>query len=237
MSTKGEKKKIKSLNAPHAVHIHRKENTWTIRTIAGAHKKENSISIGLALRNFTGLARTLSEAKQILKEGEVKINGKIRKNYRFGIGLFDIISIEKQKQYYRVLVDSKERVILKEIKQDSAEKLCKVEKKINTKKDKMDILVNGRTILKTEANVGDSLVINLPKGNVKEVLPLKKDSLIYITKGVHCTEQGKIKEIMPGTAKRKKLIKINSSNGKEYSTAAKNVFVIGKDKIILNELK
>ena len=48
-------------------------------------------------------------------------------------------------------------------------------------------------------------------------------------------ETNKIKEMIKGTTKREKLVKIEEE-GQEYETTAKNVFVIGKDKGALAEL-
>ena len=236
MSNKGERKKIKALNAPQSVHIHRKEAKWTVKTKAGAHKKDSSLSLGIALRNFTNLARQLNEAKTILLNGDVKVNGRIRKDYQFGIGLFDIVSIEKQKAFYRILKDKKGRVILKELKNDSNEKLSRVESKTVTNKGIQITTNDGLTITGTDAKVGDTLKLKVPENTVEELLPMESGAHIYITKGMHCSEQGKIIDIVPGTAKRKKLVKIEK-DGKEYATTAKNVFVIGKGKVALDELK
>jgi len=236
MSSKGEKKKTKALNAPKAVHIHRKENTWTVRTRAGAHAKGASVSLGVAIRNFTPLAKTLKEVKKILNNGDIKVNGRVKKDYGFGIGLFDIISIEKQKVFYRVLIDNKGRIILTEMKKESNEKLCRVEKKISTNKGIQLTTNDGITIMGTDAKVGDTLRISVPGNKVEEIFAMEKGAVVYITKGGHCAEQGKIAEIIPGTASRNKLIKVEKE-GKEYATTAKNIFIVGKDKIAIDEIK
>ena len=236
MSTKGERKKIKSLNAPKAVHIHRKEDTWTVKTKAGAHNKESSVALGIVLRNFIGLAKNLKEAKMILGNGDVKVNGKIRKAYQFSVGVFDVISIQKQKAFFRVLLDAKGRIILHDMKKDSNEKFSRVEKKKATKKGIQITTNDGLTIMDAKASVGDTLKITVPTGTVSEVYPLENGAPVYVIKGIHCSEQGKIVEIIPGRANRSKLVKIEQ-DGKEYSTTAQNVIVVGKNKVEVEELK
>jgi len=236
MAKKGEDKKTKALNAPKAVHIHRKENVWTVRTKAGAHKKENSVALGIVLRNFTSLARNMKEAKNILRASEVKVNGRVRKEYQFGVGLFDVISIEKQKLFYRVLIDNKGRIILTEMKKDSNHKLSRVETKKATSKGIQITTNDGITLIGTNAKVGDTLKINVPENKVEEVFAMEKGAVVYITKGTHCAEQGKVVEIIPGTASRDKLIKVEQE-GKEYATTAKNIFIVGKDKVAIDEIK
>jgi len=236
MSSKGEKKKTKALNAPKAVHIHRKENTWTVRTRAGAHTKEASVSLGIAIRNFTPLAKTLKEVKKILNNGDIKVNGRVRKDYGFGIGLFDVISIEKQKAFYRVLIDNKGRIILTEMKKESNEKLSRVESKISTAKGIQLTTNDGMIFIGTDAKVGDTLRVSVPENKVKEIFAMEKGVVVYITKGAHCAEQGKIAEIIPGTVTKDKLIKVEKE-GKEYSTTAKNIFIVGKEKVAIDEIK
>ncbi len=236
MSSKGEKKKLKSLNAPRAVHIKRKENKWTIRTSAGAYKKEDSVALGIVLRDFIGVAVNLREAKEILKKGEIKVNGKIKTEHKFGVGLFDIISIENQEKEYRVVYDKKRRVILKELKNKSNEKISKIMFKRITKKGIQITTNEGMVFIGAKGNVGDSLKIKVPEGKIEELIELKEGALIYITKGSHCSEKGRIKEIVKGTAKREKLVKIEQEK-REFETLERNVIVIGEKEEAIKDLK
>ncbi len=236
MSNKGEKKKIKALNAPKAVKLKRKEQAWTIRTRAGAHKLNDSVSLGMVLRNYLGLAGTMREAKTILLAGDIKINGRIRKDYRLGVGLFDTISIEKQKKNYRVIFDKKRRIQLKELEKNSNEKISKVVSKKATRKGVQITTNDGRIFINDKAKVGDSLKIKDPEGKIEEILEMKEGALAYITKGTHCSEKGKIKEIVKGTAKREKLVKIIQDEN-EFETIAENIMVIGEKEEAIGDLK
>jgi small subunit ribosomal protein S4e len=236
MSKKGETKKTKALNVSKAVHIRRKENVWTVRTKAGPHKKDLSVALGIILRNFTQLARTMKEVKAILNAGEVKINGVVRKSHQFSVGLFDIVSIEKQELNYRVMLDKAGRIILKELKNPSNEKLCKVTHKKATSKGIQLTTNDGRTFIGAKANVGDTLKIKVPENKIEEVLSLEKGSLVYIFKGSHCAEKGKVLDIVPGTIKREKLVKIQGEE-KEYETTECNIFIIGKNSEAIADIK
>jgi small subunit ribosomal protein S4e len=236
MSKKGEKKTAKALSAPKAVHISRKHNTWTVRTKAGAYKRTDSVSIGIVLRDYIKLATTLKEAKKMLREGEVKINGVARKDYQYGVGLFDIITIEKQEVSFRVLFDAKRRVIVSELKNKSNEKLSRVEYKRTTKKGVQITTNDGRTFINNKASVGDTIQIKVPENKIEAVLVAKEGAIVYITKGTHCAGTGKIKEIVPGSANRKKLVKIEK-DGKDFETTMESVFVVGDKDIVLGDLK
>ena len=236
MSNKGENKKAKAVSAPKAVHISRKEHKWTIRTKAGPHNKQTSIALGLILRNFAQLARTMKEAKTILNHGEIKVNGVVRTDRQFPVGLFDAISIEKQKLFYRIMLDDKERLVLKNMEKESKEKVSKIVNKVMTTIGVQTTTNDGRTFLDLKANIGDSVKLALPEGKVEEVLEFKSGAVAYITKGAHCSKIAVIKEIISGTSRRAKLVKLIEGK-QEFETVAGNVFVIGKNKPALGDIQ
>ncbi len=227
MSKKGENKKVKTLNAPKSMKINRKKTEWSVRTKAGTHKKEDSAPIGMILRDEIGIAKNLREAKIILKNGEVKINGKVRKKHNFPVGLFDVISLEKQKEYYRVVFDKKRRIRVKKFEKELKDKINKIEFK-KKKGKKIQLTTNeGIVIMHDIGNVGDSIKVSIPEGKITKLLEMKVGSIVYIKKGVHCSETGTIKEIAKGNIRREKLVMIDQGKEK-FETTAKNIVVIGE---------
>jgi small subunit ribosomal protein S4e len=229
MSSKGENKKAKAVSAPKSVRIHRKEGFWTIRTKAGPHNKSASIALGIILRDFAGITSTLKETKHVLQKGEVKVNGVVRKNHQFPAGLFDVVAVEKQKLFFRVMLDSKGRLIANPLEKESKEKISKVINKTMTSKGVQLTTNDGRTYYGVKANIGDSLKIGMPQGKIEEVLEFKEGALAYITKGAHCSSTATIKAIVPGTARKDKLVKFTIGK-QELETVAGSIFVIGKGK-------
>jgi small subunit ribosomal protein S4e len=236
MSSKGEKKKVKALNASKTVQISRKENTWTVNTRAGAYKSRDSVALGIILRNYIKIARNMSEAKMLLRDREIKVNGIIRKDYRLAVGLFDIISIEKQEKNYRMIFDKKRRLQAVEIEKGQNEKISKIIFKKTTKKGIQITTNDGRVYVNQKANTNDSLKIKLPEGKIEKVFEMKEGNLAYITKGTHCSKKGIIKEIQKGTAKREKLVRLEIE-GKEIETIMKNIIIIGEKEEAIKDLK
>lgn len=229
MSRKGQNKKMKTISMPKAINTSRKETAWTVNTSAGPHTRETSVALGIVIRNYTGIVNTMKEAKKILNNGEVKVNGVVRKEHQFPIGLFDVISMAKQKIFFRMVFDAKGRLVLKSIDSDAKEKLSKVTGKVMTSKGLQITTDDARTYLGVKAKVGDSLKVSLPSGKVTEVIEFKEGAVAYVTKGAHCSETAKIAGIVEGTEKKAKLVKLAS--GKEtFETTAKNIHVVGKDK-------
>ncbi|MFA5357941.1 MAG: hypothetical protein WC308_03395 [archaeon] len=239
MSAKGESKSCKAVSAPKIVRLSRKERVWTIRVKAGPHKKEFAVALGVVLRDFAKLGNTLKETKKIINEGMVKINGVVRKDHQFAVGIFDIISIEKQKLFYRVLIDSKGRIVIKEMKKASNEKLCKVEGKKVTKQGIIVLTNDGRMLKNVKAKVGDTIKLSVPENKLEKVFEMKEGSIAYLINGTHAGEKAKITGIVSGTATRKKLVKMEllGEEKKEFETTVEKVFVIGDKNVELEELK
>jgi small subunit ribosomal protein S4e len=235
MSNKGESKQTKSRSMPKQIHVSKKETYWIIHTKSGPHSKSTSMPLGLIVRNFAKIATTLREAKAVLNHGEIKVNGVIRKDHQFPVGLFDVVAIEKQKLFFRVLLDDKERLILKAIDKESKEKVSKVTNKIMTKNGVQITTNDGRTYFGVKANVEDSLKLKLPDGKVEEIIKFEEGAAAYVTKGAHASETATVKGIISGTARRRKLVKLANKN-EEFETIAENVFIIGKGKSAMQEM-
>src|SRR4030042_268158 len=123
-------KHLKRLNAPRTLKLHRKERKWTIRAMPGPHKLDKSIPLGLAVRDYLNLCDTYKEAKRIISNGEILVDGVKRKDIKFPCGLMDVISIPKLKKDYRLLYDRRGKLTLTEISSENAEwKLCRIENK------------------------------------------------------------------------------------------------------------
>lgn len=64
------------------------------------------------------------------KEVNVKVDGKVRRDRGFPVGVMDVVSIEKTGEKFRILYDVKGRFVLKALKEGEANyKLLKVTKK------------------------------------------------------------------------------------------------------------
>jgi small subunit ribosomal protein S4e len=219
------KNHLKRIASPRTWTIDRKGGIFTTRPKPGAHKHENGLALGTVLRDFLGLAKTTSEVKKLLNNNQILVDGKARKDHKFIVGLFDVLTVESMKKSYRLYFDHKGRIIIKEISAEEAKiKPCKIVGKTLVTKGKIQYnLHDGKNVLSdTKANVGDTLLLTLPS-TVKEVLPLQKGATVYLTKGKHSGDVGQFKEI-------KKQEAIYTVDKKDIETAKEYLFVIGKEK-------
>ncbi|MEW6295415.1 MAG: 30S ribosomal protein S4e [Candidatus Diapherotrites archaeon] len=233
MAGKGGARTEKRISSGKIRSLKRKEKVFTLKPMPGPHKGKDSIPLGLILRDALGIASNAREAKRILNAGKVKVDLIERKELKFPVGLFDVISIEEAKKNYRVVLDGKGRIQLKEINpKEKNFKLCKITSKKALKKGLTQYGTNdGRSFIdkKPEYRKGDSLKIELPEQKIIERIELKKGNTAFMAGGKHVGTTGTIKEIIEGTQRREKIILIEGKE-KEFRTKAENVFVVGEKK-------
>ncbi|MBU1121062.1 30S ribosomal protein S4e, partial [Candidatus Micrarchaeota archaeon] len=212
MGKKGGKKSEKRIASSKTRRLNRKEKTFTIKCLPGPHSKGYSIPLGFVLRDLLGYASNLREAKRIIRDGKVMVDGRVRKEIRFPVGMFDLISIKEMKKHFVLLFDEKGRLKVDELKKKGPlTKLCKVTGKRKIKKGRQQLSTNdGRSFLeeKIEIKVGDTIKIELPSGKILSAISLKKGNLAFISGGTHVGSIAKITEISEGTITREKLVEL-----------------------------
>jgi small subunit ribosomal protein S4e len=188
--------------------------------------------LALVLRELLGLASNLKEAKTILNQRSVLVDGLVRTDKGFPVGLFDLVALPEKKESYRALFDGKGRVRLVAVEPKTSHKIAKVVGKTAAPKGLIELrLHDGKvlTVKKTGLKVGDSVKISLPDQKVVEEVPLAKGQLVYIVSGKHVNERAKIKEIFPGTIARGRIVTLEEKD-KTFQTTEKSLVVVGKEK-------
>ena len=185
-------------------------------------RQRNGIPLLVVLRDMLKLGRTRKEIKKILNEGNIAVNGKMRKDERFSLLVFDIITIKKINKNYRIIL-SKRKFQAEEIKEkDAAERICRINGKKAIGKNKVQLnLDNGENILYNgKAKTGESAVIGLNEKKIIRVLPVQKNAKVFISVGKHKGEEGIIREIKERTA-------IIGIDKKDVEIQKKDLTVIG----------
>src|SRR5512136_2891005 len=91
------------LAAPISWPIERKTHAWVVGANAGSHSMQTGIPLLIVVRDMLKLGTNSREAKKIINEGNILVDGVPRKDYKFMTGLFDIISLPEINQHYCVL--------------------------------------------------------------------------------------------------------------------------------------
>ncbi|MGB9133833.1 MAG: 30S ribosomal protein S4e [Methanosarcina sp.] len=220
----------KRLSIPKSWKVGKKGYKWVSTTRSGPHSQARSLPLGIILRDILKLVNNSREGKRILSEGKVLVDGVPRKDLRFPIGLFDVITLPLLNESYRMLQDEKGRLTLHKLNETNVNKLCRINDKTTLKGGKVQLnLSDGTNILgSNEYGTKDSLILSIPDKQVVKHLQFKVGNLAMVVGGQHSGELGKIKEIREVKSSRHNTVTI--SGDKEFETIEDYVIVIGEDK-------
>ena len=228
-------KHLKRLNAPRTLKLHRKEETWTIRSSPGTHPLQKSIPLGLVVRDYLNLVDNLREARRVIANGEILVDGIKRKSHKFPCGLMDVISIPKTKKDFRVLFNKRGKLTLVPIaSKDASWKLYRIENKTIVKKKQIQLnLHDGRNqiVKKDEYKTGDVLKITFKDNKISDTYKFEKGTVSIIIGGSHIGEVANIEDIKIVTSSKPNLAIMKGKT--DFSTIQEYVFPIGKAKPVI----
>jgi small subunit ribosomal protein S4e len=190
---------LKRINMPNTWPVKRKKDEWVAKPRPGSHKLKQGLSLQTALVDLLGLAKNSREAKIVLGNNDVLVDGKRRRDPRYLIGITDVLSIPSIKKHWRMTFSSKGKLEFFEIKEEESKfKAIKITKKIASGKDKFELhTIDGRTILSDAKNitVGDGIKIELPSQKMSSLIKLEKGTTVFLIGGKHVGNQGVVKNL------------------------------------------
>jgi small subunit ribosomal protein S4e len=215
----------KRVAAPTSWPITRKTHHWVVGANAGSHSKEKGIPLLVIVRDMLKLANNSKEAKTIINEGNIFVDGSARTDYKHMVGLFDIVSVPSTNEYYRVLLDKQNRFKL--YKEDAgALKLCRVNNKTVVKKGTVQLNLHDGSNLLASNDYKTFDTVLLQNRKIVKHIAYKPGNLAMIVGGEHSGEIGKIKQIRKVRGSGTNMVAI--SNEREFETIEDYVFVIGE---------
>ncbi|MAJ01559.1 MAG: 30S ribosomal protein S4e [Euryarchaeota archaeon] len=225
---------LKRLAMPRTWPLPRKTSIWVTRPTPGAHSLEHCMPVSLVIRDVLGLAKTTREVRFILHNELAKIDGRVVKDTRRGVGLMDVLSLGDV--HYRCVMDHNGRLRYRNISADDAGwKICRIEGKTTIKGGQTQLnLHDGRNIIvddPTEYNTGDSLKLGLPDQKIIEHIRFGEGTRCYLIGGGHVGSTADVKEYI---VKRSSMPNEVQFDG--FGTVTRNVFAIGDAKIPLTEV-
>lgn len=224
---------MKRLASPRAWKISKKSSTWVPKPIAGKHSIESSIPLGIALRDYLKVVDTMTEAKRVIGNREIQIDGRVATSHKAPVGLMDIISLPKLEKHFRTVIDHHGRVALAEIPAAQATwKLCRVQNKTTVSGGRLQLnLHDGRNVIVKEAGykTGDVLKLALPTQEIKGHYAFGEGMTALITGGAHVGEFATVKGEETIRSPRPNLVSL-SAGSDAFSTVKPYVFLVGKGK-------
>jgi len=234
MGKKGGDTRVKRQLSPSFWAIKRKQGQFVVRVNPGPHSKERAYPLGMVLRDVLRVASTRQEADKILKANKVKVDGIVRHDPNFAIGLMDLVELTSGEAYRLV---PKNSVLLTPIAIEDAEKgvkLIKITSKTAIRGNKMQYgFHDGKTLISSQnMNVGDSCVIELPKVKINSHIAFEKKSTVLIISGENAGNIGRVDDIKDGVFSLPKRALV-SFETKSVELPVQMVMVVGTERPVI----
>jgi len=246
MARMGGSRHLKSLAAPEFWPILRKEYKWTVKPSPGPHPLERCLPLLILVRDIFKYAKTGKEARRLIGEGRFKVDGRVVRNYKFPVGLMDVIEITDVNEFYRILPTPIKVLWPHKIpKEEAGLKPCQIINKTTVKGGHIQLnLHDGRNVLVKVADprnpVEDiyetlgTVLISLRENTIVNYIPLKEGVIAIVYGGRNVGRVGKIIEIIPSALKRRKyIVTLEDNAGRRFQTSLEYVFPIGIDKPVI----
>jgi small subunit ribosomal protein S4e len=229
--TRGPKKHLKRLAAPNHWMLDKMGGVFAPRPRAGPPKLRECVPLIVVIRNRLKYAVNGKEARTIMMERNIKVDGRVRTDIKYPAGFMDCITIDKTNENYRLMYDVKGRFTLVPIDKNEAKtKLLQVTREDYGNKATPKVTTHdGRTIRypDPDAKVYDTVKYNVETGKITEVVKFDVGNVAMIKGGQNIGRVGII------TARERHLgafdiVHIKDARGNTFCTRISNVFVIGK---------
>jgi len=241
MGKKGGTRHLKRKHAPRVWPVERKKFTWIIKHSPGPHPTAQCLTLTLILRDLLKLAKTAKEAKIIVAQDKVLVDGKVRRDESYPAGLMDVVTIPEMGQSYRILPSLKGLVLHPIEKEEAGFKLCRIEDKTTVKNGHVQLglhdgtntlvrVADSKNAVEDTYHTLDTLKISLGDREILAHIKLAKNAPVILVGGKNIGKHGKIVEIEENTRqkRRKQLVTIEDKDGNRFQTVMNFVFVVGE---------
>lgn len=204
---------------------------WAPKPSPGPHKQRECLPLIVMLRNRLKYALNYKEAKAIMVQRLVKVDGKIKTDHTYPAGFMDVVSLDKTKEHFRLLYDTKGRFVVHKISKEEAEyKLCRVKHVEKGPKGVNHVITHdGRTVRfpDPETKANDTIRLNINTGAIEDFVKFEHGNVCMITGGNNIGRVGILhhREKHPGSFE---IVHLKDAEGHSFATRLQNVMVIGK---------
>jgi small subunit ribosomal protein S4e len=228
---RGPKKHLKRMFAPSHWMLDKLRGRWAPKPSAGPHKARECLPLIVLLRERLKYALTYRECKMIAMQRLIKVDGKTRTDMFYPAGFMDVVQIEKTKENFRLLYNTKSKFCLHKIaKEEASYKLCRVKKvERGPKGIPYAITHDGRTLRYPDPDIKafDTVRLDIASGKILDHVKFDIGNRVIISGGNNMGRVGDIthRERHPGSFE---IVHIKDDAGHSFATRLQNVFVIGK---------
>lgn len=235
---RGSLRHLRRHTAPYFWPVHRKERVWVVKASPGPHPLSRSMPLAVVLRDVLGYALTLREARLVLAEGRVQVDGRVVRDYKFPVGLMDVLYLKGVEAYYRVLPHPSKYFMLHPIGEEEAHlKPLRVKRKTSVKGGGIQVTFHdGRNLQLSDGAVFgtyDTVLLDLRENKVLDHVRIEEGVLAYVIDGVNIGFLGRVESISKVFKRSKSVVTLRS--GDRYTrTIMEYVFAVGRDRPLVS---
>jgi len=204
---------------------------WAPKPSSGPHKQRECLPLIVLLRNRLKYALNYKEAKTIMVQRLIKVDGKIKTDHTYPAGFMDVVTIDKTKEHFRLLYDTKGRFVVHKITPEEATyKLCRVKEVCKGPKGVNHVVTHdGRTVRfpDPDTKAFDTIRFDYKTGKILDFLKFEHGNVCMILGGNNIGRAGVLhhREKHPGSFE---IVHLKDKAGHSFATRLQNVMVIGK---------
>ncbi len=235
----GGRRHLKTLAAPKFWPVRNRAGVFTVKPSPGPHPIHRCIPLLILVRDVLGYAKTGKEARKLIAEGHFKVDGRIRRNYKYPVGFMDVLEVVDTGEIYRILPYPRTFFTLHPIDRNEAGfKLGRIEDKSTVKGGHIQLhLHDGRNVLirvsdptnpveaKPYKTLG-TVKISIPEQRLLDYAPLEIGSLVIVFGGRNVGRVGRVVDIKKGMRRYRSIVTVEDVRGEKFQTSLEYVFVI-----------
>jgi small subunit ribosomal protein S4e len=245
MGSKGGTRTLKRYASPYEWPVLRKRYKWVVKPSPGPHNLENSIPLLVALRDLMHLVQTSHEAKVVLSQEKIRVNGRVVRRVDLPVGVMDVISVEDTGAQFRMLPLNGALTAHLVADHEKDVRIMRIENKVITKNSTLQLnLTGGHNVCfklgsPIEAKESpyftlDSVVTDLKGRKISGHIRLKEGSYVLVVKGKNSGQHGLLAQTVPSFKRRRSLVHITTGNGGSIETVLDYVYAVGENKPIIS---
>lgn len=229
--------KLKRQKAPRFWDIKRKDSQFILGPRPGPYSKSKCYPVGVVLRDVLHLSSNANETKNILNSGQIKIDGVIRRDPRFGVGIMDIIEITSNNEAFR-LIPKGSKLLVPIKTTEKSKKLLKITSKSTIRGGKIQYgFHDGKSLIQDnkEMKVGDVCLMSIPEMKIENHIKFENGCFVLVVQGENAGKIGRVEEIKEGLFALPKRV-ILTFEEKTVELPVELIMPVGIDKPVLEVL-
>lgn len=220
---------LKRLAAPVQWGLDKHSGKYAVRPLPGPHSKELSIPLKYIIARFLKVANTSKEVDYIISSKMISINGKNVGCGKFRVGLFDIITVKKTNQHFRLYLGANRKFKLHKVSSDESRfRITKVLSKHSYNSIPLTSTLDGFNFkfANPAICIGDTVKVDIQTNKIVDSLPIEVGKVAYVYSGPNAGRIGVVKRV-DVSIDGKTTFQIQDRNQKSFNVPSSKVMSIG----------